>query len=81
MFAMCIITITNMIGVQVSVSYCIDSYGDLSGEVMIIIIIIRNTVGFAGLAEVHSFLIFIKQLRKASAHHYSRYVKEMAAVG
>jgi len=46
-FAMCIIAITNTIGVQVSVSYCIDSYQDLSGEAMIIVILVRNTMSFA----------------------------------
>lgn len=46
-FAMCVIAITNTIGVQVSVSYCIDSYRDLSGEAMITVIIIRNTMAFA----------------------------------
>jgi hypothetical protein len=44
---MCVIAITNTIGVQVSVSYCIDSYRDLSGEAMITIIIIQNTMAFA----------------------------------
>jgi hypothetical protein len=34
-------------GIQVSVSYCIDSYKDLSGEAMIIVILIRNTMSFA----------------------------------
>jgi hypothetical protein len=46
-FAMCIIAITNTIGVQVSVSYCIDSYRDLSGEAMITVILVRNTMSFA----------------------------------
>lgn len=39
---------------------------------------------FAGMAEVLTFLIFVKwgkQLRKASAHRYSGYVKEMTAAG
>lgn len=37
---------------------------------------------FAGLAEVLTVLIFVKwskQLRRASAHRYSRYMKEVAA--
>ena len=46
-FAMCIIAITNTIGVQVSVSYCIDSYQDLSGDAMITVILVRNTMEFA----------------------------------
>lgn len=32
---MCIIALTNTIGLQLSVSYCIDSYRDLAGEAMI----------------------------------------------
>lgn len=47
MFAMCVIAITNTISVQVSLSYCIDSYQDLSGEAMIPVIIIQNTMAFA----------------------------------
>lgn len=41
------IAASNSIGVQLSVSYCIDSYKDLSGEAMITVIIIRNTMSFA----------------------------------
>jgi hypothetical protein len=39
---------------------------------------------FAGLAQVLTFLVFVKwgkRMRKASVHRYYRYVKEMAAVG
>jgi len=46
-FAMGVITATNSIGVQVSVSYCIDFYGDLSGKAMITVILVRNTMRFA----------------------------------
>ena len=46
-FAMGIIAASNAIGVQLSVSYCIDSYKDLSGEAMVTVIIIRNTMSFA----------------------------------
>lgn len=45
-FAMCIIAISNTIGVQVSVSHYIDSYRDLSREAMITIILARNTMSF-----------------------------------
>lgn len=45
--AMFIIAITNTIGVQASVSYCIDSYRDLSGEAMVTVILVRNTMSFA----------------------------------
>ncbi|TKA47271.1 hypothetical protein B0A54_02749 [Friedmanniomyces endolithicus] len=46
-FAMGIIAITNTIGLQLSVSYCIDSYKDLSGEAMVTVILVRNTMSFA----------------------------------
>ncbi|TVY71171.1 hypothetical protein LSUE1_G006163 [Lachnellula suecica] len=42
-----VIAASNSIGVQLSVSYCIDSYKDLSGEAMVTVIIIRNTMSFA----------------------------------
>jgi hypothetical protein len=41
------IAFSNCIGVQLSVSYCIDSYKDISGEAMVTVIIIRNTMSFA----------------------------------
>lgn len=46
-FAMGAIAASNSIGIQLSVSYCIDSYKDLSGEAMVTVIIIRNTMSFA----------------------------------
>lgn len=46
-FAMGVIGSSSTIGVQLSVSYCIDSYKDLSGEAMVTVIIIRNTMSFA----------------------------------
>jgi len=46
-FAMGIIALTNTLGVQLSVSYCIDSYKDLSGEAMVTVILVRNTMSFA----------------------------------
>ena len=46
-FAMGAIAFTNTLGVQISVSYCIDSYRELSGEAMVTVIIIRNTMSFA----------------------------------
>jgi hypothetical protein len=46
-FAMGVIAASNSIGIQLSVSYCIDSYKDLSGEAMVTVIIIRNTMSFA----------------------------------
>ena len=46
-FAMCLIAICNTIGVQLSVSYAIDSYRGLAGEAMVTVIVIRNTMSFA----------------------------------
>ncbi|KAF7864550.1 hypothetical protein EAF04_006682 [Stromatinia cepivora] len=45
--AMFLIAGSNGIGVQLSVSYCIDAYKDLSGEAMASVIVIRNTMSFA----------------------------------
>ncbi|EXJ91478.1 hypothetical protein A1O3_00026 [Capronia epimyces CBS 606.96] len=46
-FAMGVIAYTNTIGLQLSISYSVDSYRDLAGETMITVIIIRNTMSFA----------------------------------
>lgn len=46
-FAMGVIAFTNTVGLQLSVSYCIDSYRELSGEAMVTVILIRNTMSFA----------------------------------
>lgn len=46
-FAMCIIAFTNTLGVQLSVSYCIDSYRALAGDAMVTVILVRNTMSFA----------------------------------
>lgn len=46
-FAMGVIACSNSIGIQLSVSYCVDSYKSLSGEAMVTVIIIRNTMSFA----------------------------------
>lgn len=53
-FAMGVIAFTNTLGIQISVSYCIDSYRELSGEAMVTVIIVRNTMSFAiGYGSVH----------------------------
>jgi len=44
---MAVIATTNTIGLQLSVSYCIDSYKDLAGEAMVTVILVRNTMSFA----------------------------------
>lgn len=46
-FAMGMIGFTNTVGLQLSVSYCIDSYRELSGEAMVTVILVRNTMSFA----------------------------------
>lgn len=46
-FAMGVIGMTNTIGLQLSVAYCIDSYRALSGEAIITVILVRNTMSFA----------------------------------
>ncbi|MCJ1302401.1 hypothetical protein MMC08_005204 [Hypocenomyce scalaris] len=46
-FAMGVIATANTIGLQVSVAYCIDSYPELSGEALVTVILIRNTMSFA----------------------------------
>ncbi len=46
-FAMGAIAASNAVAIQLSISYCIDSYKDLSGEAMVTVILIRNTMSFA----------------------------------
>ncbi|MCJ1371051.1 hypothetical protein MMC20_002266 [Loxospora ochrophaea] len=46
-FGMGFIGFINTVGLQLSISYCIDSYRELSGEAIITVIIIRNTMSFA----------------------------------
>ncbi|KAI4098832.1 MAG: hypothetical protein L6R37_006286 [Teloschistes peruensis] len=38
---------TSGLGLQLSISYCIDSYRELSGEAVVTVILIRNTMSFA----------------------------------
>ncbi|KAF2090790.1 MFS general substrate transporter [Saccharata proteae CBS 121410] len=46
-FAAGVLAATNAIGIQLSVSYAIDSYRALSGEAMVTVILVRNTMSFA----------------------------------
>ena len=46
-FALGVAAASNAIGVQLSVSYVIDSYKDLSGEAIVTTVLIRNTMSFA----------------------------------
>lgn len=106
--AMCVIAMTNTIGLQISLAYCIDTYRDLAGEATITVILVRNTMSFAigygvtpwvtnmgyqnafitaafaGLAQVLTFLVFVKwgkQWRRASAERFLKYVREMQDAG
>ena len=55
-FAMGLIGFINTVGLQLSITYCIDSYRELSGEAMVTVILIRNTMSFAiGYGQVVSF--------------------------
>lgn len=47
MFGMGLLGFTTSVAVQLSVSYCIDSYPELSGEALVTVILIRNTMSFA----------------------------------
>ncbi|KAL1310666.1 hypothetical protein AAFC00_000932 [Neodothiora populina] len=107
-FAMGVIALTNTLGIQLSVSYALDSYRDLSGEAMVTVILVRNTMSFAvsygltpwftdmglqnafivaafvGMAQVMTVFVFTKwgkQMRKASAARYAKYVTQMADIG
>jgi hypothetical protein len=42
-----VLAFTTTVGIQASVSYCVDTYKDLSGEALVTVIIIRNTMSFA----------------------------------
>ncbi|KAF2141709.1 uncharacterized protein K452DRAFT_228429 [Aplosporella prunicola CBS 121167] len=46
-FAMGVVALTNTLGIQLSCSYAIDSYRALSGEAMVTVILVRNTMSFA----------------------------------
>ena len=43
----CLLSVTNTIGTQLSIAYAIDSYHALSGEAMVSVVLIRNTMVFA----------------------------------
>lgn len=47
MFGIGFLGFTTSAAVQISVSYCIDSYPELSGEALVTVILIRNTMSFA----------------------------------
>ncbi|KAG2415658.1 hypothetical protein HFD88_006849 [Aspergillus terreus] len=45
--AMCVLASANTCGVTLSVNYLVDSYGEVSGDAMSSIILVRNTMSFA----------------------------------
>lgn len=46
-FAMACVAFTSSVGVTISVNYMIDSYHDISGDAIVTVILIRNTMSFA----------------------------------
>lgn len=46
-FALGILAACITIGCQLPVSYCIDSYKDISGDSLVSVILVRNTMSFA----------------------------------
>jgi hypothetical protein len=46
-FAEGLLSITVAMSVTITVSYCIDSYEELSDEMMVTVILVRNTMSFA----------------------------------
>lgn len=46
-FAMGVIALTNIIGLQLSVNYAVDSYRALGAEAIVTVILVRNTMSFA----------------------------------
>jgi MFS family permease len=46
-FAMCILALSTTMGVSISVNYMIDSYHDISGDAIVTVILVRNTMSFA----------------------------------
>ncbi|KAF1949355.1 hypothetical protein CC80DRAFT_520578 [Byssothecium circinans] len=90
-FAMGVITMTTSIGLQISVAYCIDSYRALSGEAIVTVILVRNTMSFAIGYEITPWVtdmgvvctIFImirygKGLRELSVGKHGKYADVMA---
>ncbi|KAF4345039.1 transporter hol1 [Fusarium beomiforme] len=46
-FSMCTLSVTSVMGLIISINYLIDSYYDLSGDAIVTIILVRNTMSFA----------------------------------
>ncbi|KAG7405162.1 putative MFS-type transporter [Fusarium oxysporum f. sp. rapae] len=46
-FAMCTLSVTSVMGLIISINYLIDSYYELSGDAIVTIILVRNTMSFA----------------------------------
>lgn len=87
--AMCIIAATNTLGVQISIAYAIDSYRSLSGEAIISVILVRNTMSFAigygitpwvqdmGLQNCFITAAFVGMAQVATIFGIMRYGKEL----
>jgi len=69
-FAMGVIAFTNSLGLQLCVSYCIDSYRELSGEAIVTVILIRNSMSFAISYELVSL----------SDDHFSKEMRQLTIV-
>ncbi|KAH7122080.1 major facilitator superfamily domain-containing protein [Dactylonectria estremocensis] len=46
-FAMCCLSFTTTVGITLSVNYLIDSYHNISGDAIVTVILVRNTMSFA----------------------------------
>ncbi|KAH7154127.1 major facilitator superfamily domain-containing protein [Fusarium sp. MPI-SDFR-AT-0072] len=46
-FAMCTLSVTSVMGLIISINYLVDSYYELSGDAIVTIILVRNTMSFA----------------------------------
>lgn len=67
-FAMGLIGFTTTTGAVISINYCIDSYRELSGEAIVTVILIRNTMSFAiGYRSVLSPICFCCVLAQDAA--------------
>lgn len=88
-FAMAVISISNFLGVQLSIAYCIDSYRALSGEAIVTVILVRNTMSFAigygitpwvqGMGLQNSFIMaaFIGMAQVATVFVMIKYGKQL----
>lgn len=88
-FAMGVIGLTNVVGLTLSVAYCIDSYRALAGEAVVTVILVRNTMSFAvnygitpwvtGMGYQNAFLVaaFAGMAQCATVFIFIKYGKEL----